>query len=132
MAFNTTLKVKNGYLLCSCKGVLDGTALLALAEESLKGRLSQNLGGILADMRKATTEMSMFDAVQFGESLAELAFPAIRGRTAIVHCAQGEAAARLFETALINRSFMVRLFRDFEAAEDWLQEKIELHSATRR
>lgn len=131
MAFNTTLKVKNGYLLCSCKGVLNGTALLALAEESLKSRLKQNLSGVLADMRKATTEMSMFDAVQFGECLAELAAPAIRGRTAIVHRARGEAAARLFETALVNRSFTVRLFRDFKEAENWLKGRIEPDPAPR-
>jgi hypothetical protein len=127
-----TLETKPDYILCTCEGVLDGPALLILAEKSLRSRREQNLNGILADIRKAKSEMSMYDAVQFGERLAELASPAIRGRIAIVHDHRGEAAARLFETALINRSFTVRLFSDPKAAASWFVGKIELDQADRQ
>ncbi|BDQ35101.1 hypothetical protein [Pseudodesulfovibrio portus] len=126
------LETKPDYILCTCEGVLDGPALLDLAEKSLRNRLDHNLNGILADIRKSTSELSMYDAVQFGECLAELASPAMRGRIAIVHDHRGEAAARLFETALINRSFTVRLFSDSKAAASWFTGKIDQDPAGRQ
>lgn len=132
MTYKTTLEIKNGYILCTCQGNLDNTALLTLANDSLKNRARHNLDGLLADMRETTTDMSMLDAVQFGEILSELISPSSRARTAIVHSEQDKAVCRLFETALVNRSFTVRLFRDLETAEAWLTHMNERDRASRR
>ena len=60
------------------------------------------------------------DAVRFGEWLSDVRLSTMGYRIAAIRTAQGVERARVFETAVRNRSINFRMFTDTELARAWL------------
>ena len=108
---------------------LRGDVDLSIAEEvraeAIKLVKKHNCLSLLADLRKCTPGMSIFDILEqpqkFAEKAVEKDLHPHRFKRALV-LGQETETPKFYETVALNRGHNVRLFCDLEGARRWLSE----------
>ena len=102
-------------------GMLSGAELLAGAAETLRVARVQDSNRLLADCRTLEGGHSVFDLYQVAESVAAAGLrPLVHEAVLIPFNADMAASVAFWQTAATNRGLVVQVFKDRQAALDWL------------
>jgi len=121
MGFKIQIESRRAYLLVTLSGVLRSVdEAVCIAEQAIPAAQDGGYSRILQDERKLNVVMDVYDTMLAADQTGDFA-PWSGIRVASLRSDRNWEIGKITETMLQNRSIIFKVFKDVDAAIDWLQ-----------
>ena len=122
MPYSIQFLDKNDYLIFSLSGEIDNLdELISYAESVISQTRISSHKRLLLDETGVSMNVDTHDAILFAKHLAGAKVAHLGFRAAVICAPENYALIQSFETALQNRSMNYKVFKEIDAAEEWLK-----------
>jgi hypothetical protein len=125
MSCEVEINEQSDYLKIVLSGTSELEDYLHIADTALQTCIRLHIGKLLVDYRNLDVQTNVFEDLTFVEHLSNSAIRKTIRRVAVVHGSSRDETAPFFETMCQNRGLNVKIFSDFNAAEDWLTSQVD-------